>query len=279
MKRKVKKKRKNTLKANFPQTNEIKETGHFVNKKTIRKNILLDDCFLQLEQGTLVIAELHLGKPQMRDYKLSGKNIRESFDRINSLLRKENPEELIILGDVKEKIGLPPKPLQEKMKKGFRTLLDHVKRIKVIKGNHDGRIEDFLDFERVTFKKKEERVIHGRKVLLFHGHKFFPLTPYDLAISAHIHPAANISSENLSVPLVKVWASFQLSFSKGEIHWIILPAFSRWIKGIALNTLQEKRIRELMPFTDKGDLTLEELNLLYTDLTPLKKIRFSSEQP
>ncbi|NIU85016.1 MAG: hypothetical protein GWN31_14175 [Candidatus Thorarchaeota archaeon] len=228
-----------------------------------------------MEPRTLVIAELHLGKPLIRDRKLSEQEIIQTFGRIRSLINEYNSKEVLILGDVKEQIGLPPKPVQRKIRHGFESILNHTDRVKIIKGNHDGRIEDFLDIEGISFAYKEERRVGSQKVVLFHGHKFFPVNTYDIAITAHIHPAANISSDTLAVPIVKTWAIFDLIHQKGEAKWVILPAFSPWITGVSLNTLPKNDIKRLMPFKGKNEIEIKRLELLYTDLTPLVERSFS----
>lgn len=234
----------------------------------------LKESFLELNH-TIVIAELHLGAPTryFRDYTLVRKSISRTFQRINSLLSEET-EELLILGDLKEKIGLPSRSVQNGLRSGLQSVLNHVDRVKIIKGNHDGTLDEFLDIEGVSFGKKVVRKLNGKKIILFHGHKFFPIKPYDIAITAHIHPAANVSSEEISTPLVKAWASFDLSHSEGTTKWVIIPAFSKNIKGVALNELPTEEIEKIMPFKQEETIKLKRLKLYYTDLTPIEEISF-----
>lgn len=241
-----------------------------------KKTFILGDKFLKLTKNTIVIAELHLGpRTWIRDYELIKKNIHKTIHNIQHLLKREEPRELLILGDVKEKIGLPPLFIRTAIKKGFKRLLKHVEQIRVIKGNHDGRIEEVLDLEGISFAKKEVREIKENKIILFHGHKFFPIQHYDTAVTAHIHPAVNVSSSSLSVPLVKAWASVQLTVSEKNIEWLILPAYSNAITGVALNKLPKEEIRRLMPFKDKEKLKLDQLTLWHEDLTPLERKQFN----
>lgn len=234
----------------------------------------LKKSFLELNH-TIVIAELHLGAPSrfFRDYTLVRKSISKTFQRINSLV-KNGAKELLILGDLKEKIGLPPRSVQEGLRNGLQSVLNYVDRIKIIKGNHDGTLDEFLDIEGISFGKKAVRKHSGKKIILFHGHKFFPIKPYDIVITAHIHPATNVSSEDLSIPLVKSWASFDLSHSEDKKKWVIIPAFSKKIRGVALNELPIEEIKKIMPFKDQEEIKLKRLKLYYTDLTPITEISF-----
>lgn len=241
-----------------------------------KKTFMLGNKFLQLTKNVIVVAELHLGpRTWIQDYELIKRNIHNTLQQVQDLLKREGPRELLILGDVKEKIGVPPPFIKNAIKKGFTKLLENVDQITIIKGNHDGKLEEVLDLDGVSFAKKAVREIQNKQVILFHGHKFFSIEGYDTAVTAHIHPAVNVSSASLSVPLVKVWASFQLSTAKKDIEWLILPAFSNAITGVALNKFSKEQIRQWMPFKQKERLKVKQLTLWHQDHTPLERKTFT----
>ncbi|BAA29732.1 metallophosphoesterase [Pyrococcus horikoshii] len=135
---------------------------------------------------TLVFADPHLGFERFR-----GINVRSKLEiKLAKFINEEKPDAVIILGDVKEDIGLSK--FTEKILLDFFSLLRDVQVI-ITKGNHDGKIEE------VTTKFENVNVVEfflDKGLLFVHGHKNLPNVKFKKVIMGHIHPSILISTES-----------------------------------------------------------------------------------
>ena len=171
--------------------------------------------FLELKTSlgrTLLIADPHIGFELSR-----GLRIRTGFEEsLAEFVLDENPDLLIILGDLKEPIGLSFR-LKEMLLRFFSELKD----VKVIitKGNHDGRIEEvtgkFPDVE-----VRDYFLLDGK--LFLHGHTKLPKVEFDEAFLGHAHPAYAFKSGGVARK-VKVFARIG--------KFLVLPTVNPYIEG------------------------------------------------
>lgn len=140
-------------------------------------------------EKALVISDLHLGW----EATLSEKGIHipsqtnRLLKRLEQILMLEKPDQLIILGDVKHTV--------EKIEIGewrdiplfFGKILNKVKHIRVIPGNHDGNLEVLLPNE---VEVASQRGIVFGEVGLFHGHTWpdIKMLECEVLVVGHIHP-------------------------------------------------------------------------------------------
>ena len=135
------------------------------------------------ELKAIVVADLHIGYHHQMEEKgvVMRDNTEDMIKRIEKLLNRYDCDTLIILGDVKHSIGYERK---------VRILNSLNARIIIVKGNHDGGIEDMIDAE-----------IHDASGLrledfgFVHGHAW----PSEEVMNAkyifmgHIHPEVELS--------------------------------------------------------------------------------------
>jgi len=161
---------------------------------------------------TLLMADPHIGFEFSR-----GMRIRTHFEeKLAAFVSERDPDLLVILGDLKDSIGLGA--ATRRLLEGFFSELRGIPVI-VTKGNHDGRIEevaaDFPDVEVV-----ESAIIDGK--LFLHGHTTLPEGEFDEAFLGHIHPVHFIESGGL-VRRTKVFARVG--------RFLVLPSINPVIEG------------------------------------------------
>ena len=126
----------------------------------MHRMIVNERAFFIEDLKAVVIADIHLGyELELRE---AGINIRNQTFHLKNTLKKiiseTDAERVIIVGDVKHNITGPTKALQD-----FFENLDV--EIIAVKGNHDGNLEEFVDF-----KVYPPTGIRIGKYGFFHGH-------------------------------------------------------------------------------------------------------------
>ncbi len=170
----------------------------------------------------LVVADLHLGK----EYEYYKKGIKipdiskEMKSEISKIIKRKDIEELILLGDVKH--NLPYTSYFEKL--NLPKFLDFEIPVKIIKGNHDGNIEEIVFNEVVKSFKIEDRV-------LTHGHI---LISSNNLIMGHIHPVVEFIDSNGKITRIKCFLKLE-----GPQNVIVLPSFNPVIEGVSINKNQD----------------------------------------
>ncbi|RLF88738.1 exonuclease SbcD, partial [Thermococci archaeon] len=162
---------------------------------------------------TLIFADPHLGFEPFR-----GINVRSRFERkLAKFIISEDPDLVIILGDVKEDLSLR-EYTRRVLLEFFSMLKDY--RIIITKGNHDGRIEEVTEkFDNVSVV--EYYLLN--ETLFMHGHRSLPDVKFKRAFLGHIHPTAIISLRGVK-RRVKC-------FVKAG-NFIILPTINPFFEGM-----------------------------------------------
>jgi len=180
---------------------------------------------------TLLIADPHMGFEISR-----GIRIRTHFeDMLGKFIEDVDPDLLVILGDLKEPLGL-----NFSVKKILFRFFSALKTIPIfiVQGNHDGRIRDVTEnFPNVEVRKYF--LIDGN--LFLHGHTKLPPIKFKKAFLGHAHPAFTLSSEKIKKK-VKVFARIG--------PYLILPTINPYMEGFNI-----KVGLELVPFLkDKREI-------------------------
>jgi len=186
-----------------------------------------DELSLELQTsrgGTLIFADPHIGFELSR-----GLRIRTGFERaLAEFVIEKDPDLLIILGDVKEPLGI-----SFGLKKMLIEFFSQIKEVPTVitKGNHDGRIEEatktFKNVEVVPYLLLDD-------ALFLHGHTQLPMVEFNEAYLGHIHPAY-VFKRGETKRKVKVFVR------SGK--YLVLPTINPYIEGFPL----EEGIR-MVPF-------------------------------
>ncbi len=244
----------------------------------------------------LVVADLHLGF----EYELSemGINIPSQTLKVQSKLMKitkeVRPSRLIILGDVKHSVSNISLQEWKELPAFFESILEHVKTVEVIPGNHDGDLIP-LTPPSVKILPTHGIVIDGKeRVGLFHGHTWptIELLDADYLVMAHNHPVirfedsfgyrtvrrawikTRIDLEKLrqSMPRYKEHKSKDTetanrqkegSFTYGTRRLIIMPAFNDMLGGLQMNGDPSKKL--LGPMLRSGCVDIDDAEAYLLD--------------
>ena len=177
---------------------------------------------------TLLIADPHIGFELSR-----GLRIRTHFEEsLAQFIAESGADALIILGDVKEPLGLSFR-LKEMLLRFFSSLKEV--RVLIAKGNHDGRLEEITSgFPNVEVR--EHFLLDGR--LFLHGHTRLPKIEFEEAFLGHAHPAYTLKSGGVARK-VKVFARIN--------EFLVLPTVNPYIEGFDV-----REGLKLVPFLRKA---------------------------
>jgi len=211
---------------------------------------------------TLLAADLHLGI----ELELRAKGIRAlqqwqpCAKRINALLKRMRCNRLIILGDAKHDVyGCD---IEERtMMRRFLDALD-TKDVKIIKGNHDSRLEGTAPIIPATGMRLED---DGASYGLFHGHAWpsKDVISADILLTAHQHPLYEFK-DRAGRWSEKCWIAAETKANKkfgvmGGRRVVVFPAFGLLSGGIRLNTergigpfFENKLLRKASAFSLEG---------------------------
>ncbi len=161
---------------------------------------------------TLLIADPHIGFELSR-----GLRLRTRFEeRLAEFITERDPDMLVILGDVKEPIGLSF--TVKRLLMGFFSDLRGIPTV-ITKGNHDGRIEEVAG--KFSNVEVAEHLLLG-DALFLHGHTNLPKVEFSETYLGHIHPAYTFKRGGVSRK-VKVFVRI------GD--FLILPTVNPFIEG------------------------------------------------
>ena len=216
---------------------------------------------------TLLIADLHIGY-------LYGKNRRGIIvprtelpeEDLYKLVKETEAKRVIILGDFKDEIFGGNHPLAGRIWTFVKRVLG-LTHLTIVKGNHDGKIEELLPEEveliAPTGLRLEEKN-HHFSLGLWHGHATPGLDIWDadITITGHAHPAYSFMDEIGSKITEKVWVKanwLNIEEQKRKTH-IIMPAFNRYIDGYSVDGELFKTtflIKDAVDFLNAEVFTLE----------------------
>jgi len=136
------------------------------------------------ELSAVIIADLHIGyEDELREKGvIVPSQWKKMRDRIESIMKKTKADKLIILGDIKHNILRTPRYVREFFE-------DMPYEIIAVKGNHDGGIEDMVDFK--VYPSQGFRI--GRYGFM-HGHSWpsQDVIKADFLFMGHMHPEVEL---------------------------------------------------------------------------------------
>ncbi len=166
---------------------------------------------------TLLMADPHIAFEVSRGLRIRTRLEEQLLDFVNS----EDPDVFVILGDVKEPLGMGF--LTKRLLMGFFSGLSDV-RVLIAKGNHDGRIEEVTQkFENIEIS--DYFLVDDS--LFIHGHQNLPEVEFRNAYLGHIHPAVSIK---FGSTLRKTKCFLRVD------RFLILPTINPYISGFDIKT-------------------------------------------
>ena len=181
---------------------------------------------------SLVISDLHIGfEHKFSSNKLTNKknsSVNEIISNVKEIISNENPNSLILLGDIKSSIQNITKSEWNDVPYFFEEIKNSLDII-LIPGNHDANIERLIP-DYVTVSSSKGMIIDD--VLLTHGHTM-PSENYSNVnniIMGHVHPV--YFDKNSLLNGERIWISIKTKKSQifpsstGEINITIVPSFN-----------------------------------------------------
>ncbi|MBI4170660.1 MAG: metallophosphoesterase [Candidatus Aenigmarchaeota archaeon] len=177
----------------------------------------------------LVIADMHIGIT--KDIREKGillpSQIKTMAAKLNSLKKQTRAKQLILLGDVKHHI--PNISWQEEKEiPEFFSLLNF-KKIILVKGNHDGRIERLVP----PYVKVKKSYTY-RSYAFTHGHRKIKTTK-NVIVTGHNQPHVKFRDEMGATYLEPVWVKGPLKGHYKEKNLIMVPAFNELAGATIVN--------------------------------------------
>ncbi len=194
-------------------------------------------------KDVLFVADVHVGV----ESELRGKGIRvpdatpSRVRKLESLVTSVQPDCLVVVGDLKHTVAGVRRGEAKAILRIVERLKELVDEIVVIKGNHDGGIENVLKGTGVRVVGTKGTVIDD--VYAIHGHTLPDpehLEEARLVVMGHEHPVSNdVPGVTLKTFLEAVidldaWTGGRLD---GEVEAVYLPAVDDLVGGTPLDEL------------------------------------------
>jgi putative SbcD/Mre11-related phosphoesterase len=236
----------------------------------------------------LCIADLHLGLEVTfieKGIGLTPQN-EKILEKTISLIKREEPHELILLGDVKHNI--PLNTVIEAV--GVPRFLSELKKnvqVTIVPGNHDTGLKALLT--KGINLEKASGTIRGTdtKIGFIHGHKKpkIDLLNCEIIVLAHTHPAIKfidslynsfkepvwVVNEIKTENLIKLYSKEKLSIIKNkQVKVIVMPAYSPLISGSPINV--DRKDPLLGPLLKSSVMNIETSEIYLIDGTYLGKL-------
>ncbi len=186
------------------------------------------------QEKSIIITDIHIGfESSLTSNKIFiGKNstITETINEISELINVENPDSVILLGDVKSSIKTISKSEWNELPIFFEKIQEKCKVI-LIPGNHDANIQKLVP-EGVSMISSTGMV--EENILLTHGHTMPSenFSHVNKIIMGHVHPV--FFQEGSVLNGQRVWVSLKTEKQNifpnqnGEIEITIIPSFNKY---------------------------------------------------
>lgn len=212
---------------------------------TTRPSINRPALIVEGEQRGIVVTDLHIGFENefFRNNINIGKNTAtdEIFSGLTEILDLENPDYLLLLGDVKSSIKTISKIEWNEIPRFLEKSSSKADTI-LVPGNHDANIQKLVP---PSIRMTNPFGIIIENILFTHGHTMPPdsFAGVDKIVMGHIHPVFFDDESVLNGQ--RVWVSIKsekdqiFPSASGKIEIIIVPSFNRYFYATHKNTYKK----------------------------------------
>jgi metallophosphoesterase superfamily enzyme len=194
---------------------------------------------LMIKTGRILVAsDLHIGN----EFKLarSGIHFTNATKRMAQDLletyKKNRARRLVLLGDIKESIGYPPREEFEAIASFFHAFRDID--VSIVRGNHDAHLSEILKRIGISLFPVNELIIDGIALLHGNGMPSEAAMKKDYIIAGHSHIAVNAegrASKGWLVAGAGKGAPNEYARFNKRIKLIVMPAYNSLITGVSVN--------------------------------------------
>ena len=207
-------------------------------------------------ERALVVADFHAGIEQA--LRADGMDVAsqapERRERLLSLVERADPDRVVFLGDLMHAIGGPGGAERGEIEVLVEALEDRGVGVTLVKGNHDGAIESWVDCE-VT----DGRGVRLGDVGFAHGHTWpaREVLEADVVCVGHEHPAVRLEDEVGGSRVERVWLRGPLSVDPFEERFdaavetgaelVVFPAYNDLAGGTWVNVAGQEFLAPFLP--------------------------------
>ena len=208
---------------------------------------------LEGQKKSLVVTDIHIGfESSLSSNEIFiGKNstTNETINEISEIIDLENPDSVILLGDVKSSIKNISRNEWDDVPMFFEKISKKCDVI-LVPGNHDANIQRLVP-DNISMISSTGMV--EENVLLTHGHTMPSenFSHVDKIIMGHVHPV--FFQEDSVVNGQRVWVSIKTEKEKifpnksGELEITIIPSFNKYFYA----THRKKYKKSISPIIDR----------------------------
>jgi putative SbcD/Mre11-related phosphoesterase len=209
-------------------------------------------------QRLLIVADYHAGIESV--LQSDGVEIRSQADsrreRLLGLIAETGADRLVVLGDLVHAIGTPWETEREELRKLFDALTVPMT---LVKGNHDGEIEAFLDELDHDITVTPSGGTRIGPVGFVHGHTWPAVDLFEAAVICvgHEHPVVRLEDSVGGSRIEHVWlrgdvvlSGFQDHYDEplaGECSLVVFPAFNELSGGTWINVEGREFLSPFLP--------------------------------
>jgi len=192
------------------------------------------------DSGTLVCADLHVGRDATSDVELRLGEHEDLTTRFSALVDRYDPSAVVLAGDLLHTFDRVPTGAADTVRTFEEIAEDAGCRIVVTPGNHDTMLEELWDGPIVP-----EFRLDGTSIVVTHGH-VPPAADAEWYVVGHDHPTIEI--EGVRRPC---YLHGTAQYEGANV--LMLPSFSRLPAGVRINQMTAASFQS--PFvTDAGTL-------------------------
>jgi putative SbcD/Mre11-related phosphoesterase len=184
--------------------------------------LTFDDRALLLD-GTLVVADCHVGRGPSSNLELPVGDGADMVERIERLLATHDPDEVVVAGDLLHSFRTVPRTVEQVVGSVRTATREAGARLVVTPGNHD----TMLDSVYSGPTEPEHRV--GDTVVC-HGHEP-PDAEADRYVVGHDHPTITVEGQRRPCYLVGEGV-----YRGADV--VMIPAFNRLLRGVEVNDMR-----------------------------------------
>ena len=204
-----------------------------------KKNLIVTDIHIGFE-NSLTSNEIFIGK---------NSTINETIQELSEIIDAENPDSVILLGDVKSSIKVISKNEWNEVPMFFKKIKEKCD-VTLVPGNHDANIQRLVP-DNISMISSTGMV--EENVLLTHGHTMPSenFSHVDKIIMGHVHPV--FFQEDSVVNGQRVWVSIKTEKENifpnksGELEITIIPSFNKYFYA----THRKKYKKSISPIINK----------------------------
>ncbi|MDG5778506.1 metallophosphoesterase [Haloarculaceae archaeon H-GB2-1] len=211
-------------------------------------------------ERAVLVADYHAGIEA--GLRREGVELRDRGDarreHLLSILRREDADRLVVLGDLGHAIGNPGEQERDELEALFEAVPESVA-ITLVKGNHDGDVETLVaEFDR-EIQLTPSHGIRVGDVGLVHGHTW--PAPHvlgaDVVCMGHEHPVVRLEDEVGGARMERVWLRGDLRAEPFREHYdddlavdgelVVFPGFNDLSGGTWINVSGQEFLSPFLP--------------------------------